>query len=303
MRISPRIHLSLMALALCCVVHSSAFAIEPKPLRENNGKVEIKNAQLKPFLTVSVAAGLAGIIDEVQVQEGDVIGLGDVLVKVRDEEARSNHQRAKLALETALIKANRDVDVRLAEKSAEVAEQELNRTLKANELAPDTYPVNEVERYRLVWERSKIDIERSKLDQQLALLAKQQAEIEVSQTQQTIDRHTIKCRMKAMVVSVDKHVGEWVDPSTKILEVMSTERLRVEGFLDGEVASSIQKGRSVDVTISIGNAKKSTVGKVIFVSPIANPANGQVRIFVEIENKDADFRPGMSVTAIISPLP
>ena len=47
-----------------------------------------------------------------------------------------------MALATATAKATRDVDIRLAEKSAQVAEQELGRTLKANSLAADTYPAN-----------------------------------------------------------------------------------------------------------------------------------------------------------------
>ncbi len=262
--------------------------------------IAVKNAILKPTQTVSVAAGVAGVIESVLVSEGDVVSLDQAIVRIRSDEAKLNHERAKLALLTATAKADRDVDIRLAEKSAQVAEQELGRTLKANSLAADTYPANEVDRYRLMFERAKIEVERYKLDQQLAMLAKKQAEIELQQTQQAIDRHTISSMTQAMVVSVEKHAGEWTDPSTKILELMSIDRLRVEGFVDANDGLQLKKGQPTSVMITVAKTTQSVQGKVMFVSPTANPANGQIRVFIEVENQESKFRPGMTVAATIT---
>ncbi len=262
--------------------------------------IVVKNAILKPTQTVSVAAGVAGVIESVLVTEGDVVSHDQAIVRIRSDEAKLNHERAKLALLTATAKADRDVDIRLAEKSAQVAEQELGRTLKANSLAADTYPANEVDRYRLMFERAKIEVERYKLDQQLAMLAKKQAEIELQQTQQAIDRHTISSMTQAMVVSVEKHAGEWTDPSTKILELMSIDRLRVEGFVDANDGLELKKGQPASVIITVAKTTQSVQGKVMFVSPTANPANGQIRVFIEVENQESKFRPGMTVAATIT---
>ncbi len=262
--------------------------------------IAVRNSILKPTQTVTVAAGVAGVIQSVLVTEGDQIAVGQTMVQIRCDEAKLNHERAILALETASAKAIRDVDIRLAEKSAQVAEQELGRTLKANQLAPDTYPANEVDRYRLMFERSKIEIERYKLDQQLAIFAKKQAEIEVKQSQQSIDRHAIGSTAQAIVVSIEKHAGEWVDPNDKMLELMSIDRLRVEGFVDANDALELKKGQGANVAITFAKTVTNIPGKVMFVSPTANPANGQIRIFIEIENRDAKFRPGMTVSATIA---
>ena len=93
--------------------------------------IVIKNAILKPMQTVSVAAGVAGVIESVLVTEGDIVSVDQTVVRIRCDEAKLSYERAKLALEMATAKAIRDVDIRLAEKSAQVAEQELGRTLKA----------------------------------------------------------------------------------------------------------------------------------------------------------------------------
>ena len=265
--------------------------------------IDIKSPILKPFVTVSIAAGVAGIIDEVYVQEGDLIASKTPLVKIRDDEAMLGLRRAKLALDTARMKAKRDVDIRMSEKSAAVAEQELGRTLKANSLAPDTYPINEVERFRLVWERAKIDIERFQLERDLAQLGEKQAEIEVEQTQQSVARHQVNSPMVAMVVSVDKHAGEWIDANSKIIEIVCTERLKLEGFLDSTDASSVSKGRLVSIQVTLNKSSQIIVGQVSFVSPIVNPVNGQVRVFVEVDNRDAKLRPGIPVFANIPAIP
>ncbi len=292
---------------ICSIVfHSAVFCSQAGSLcyvvnaQTATDAIMIKNTILKPIQTVSVAAGVAGVIERVLVAEGDIVSVDQTIVKIRCDDAKLNHERATVAFATATAKATRDVDIRLAEKSAQVAEQELGRTLKANSLAADTYPANEVDRYRLMFERSKIEIERFKLDQQLAILAKKQAEIELRQTQQAIDRHSIESSTQAMVVSVEKHAGEWVDPSTKMLELMSIDRLRVEGFLDANDALELKKGQPTNVTIMVSKTPHSLQGKVAFVSPIANPANGQIRVFIEVENQNARFRPGMTVAATIS---
>lgn len=285
-----------LALVLISLSSDSTVANAQTPVEG----IVVKNAILKPTQTVSVAAGVAGVIESVLVTEGDVVSLDQAIVRIRSDEAKLNHERAKLALLTATAKADRDVDIRLAEKSAQVAEQELGRTLKANSLAADTYPANEVDRYRLMFERAKIEVERYKLDQQLAILAKKQAEIELKQTQQAIDRHTIASMMQAMVVSVEKHAGEWTEPSTKILELMSIDRLRVEGFVGANDGLELKKGQQTSVMITVAKTTQSVQGKVMFVSPSANPANGQIRVFIEVENQESKFRPGMTVAATIT---
>ena len=284
---------SLAALLLFFVVAKIGIA------QGTTDAIAVRNSILKPTQTVSVAAGVAGVIESVLVTEGDQVSVRQTMVQIRCDEAKLNHERAILALETASAKAARDVDIRLAEKSAQVAEQELGRTLKANQLAPDTYPANEIDRYRLMAERSRIEIERYKLDQQLAVFAKKQAGLELKQTQQSIDRHAIGSTVQAIVVSIEKHAGEWVDPSDKMLELMSIDRLRVEGFVDANEALELKKGQVASVTIMVAKTPQSIQGKVVFVSPTANPANGQIRVFIEIENRESKFRPGMTVAATI----
>ena len=61
----------------------------------------------------------------------------------------------------------------------------------------------------------------------------------------------------------------------------------------------LKKGELAKVVVSIGKSPQNVQGVVSFVSPTANPANGQIRIYIEVENQNTRFRPGMVVTATI----
>lgn len=262
-------------------------------------RIEVKNSILKSLDTVSIAAGVAGVLGEVLVREGDIVDLKNPLAKVRDDEAALVVVQAQLALDTAKLKTTRDVDLKLAIKGAEVAAKELQRTLDANSRAADTYPANEVDRMRLMVDKSKLEIERAQLEQRLTILASEQAEAELRQAEQAVSRHTIFSPLSAMVISVEKQAGEWVDPNSTVVELMTMNPLRVEGFIDASTSNKVLAGNNANVSISIGTTVYEVTGKVKFVSPVANPVNSQVRVFIEIDNAESRYRPGLSVKATV----
>jgi multidrug efflux pump subunit AcrA (membrane-fusion protein) len=287
--------------AICLPISASGDdppnSIVSKDLRGT--QIEVKNSILKSLDTVSIAAGVAGVLGEVLVREGDIVDLKTPLAKVRDDEAALVVVQTQLALDTAKLKTTRDVDLKLAIKGAEVAAKELQRTLDANSRAADTYPANEVDRMRLMVDKSKLEIESAQLEQRLAILASEQAEAELRRAQQAVSRHTILSPLSAMIISIDKQAGEWVDPNSTVVELMTMNPLRVEGFIDASNAGKVFAGNEANVSISIGTMVYEVTGKVKFVSPVANPVNSQVRVFIEIDNAESRFRPGLSVKATV----
>jgi len=295
--IIPAISLGEDSLAKDSLAKDSLGATKSTDSRSTG--IEVKNSILKSLDTVSVAAGVSGVLGAVLVREGDIVNLKSPLAKVRDDEAALVVVQAQLALDTAKMKTTRDVDLKLAIKGSEVASKELQRTLDANARAADTYPANEVDRMRLMVDKSKLEIERAQLEQRLTMLASEQAEAELRQAEQTVSRHTIYSPSSAMVIAVEKQAGEWVDPNSTVVELMTMNPLRVEGFIDASNASSVVAGNNAKVSITIGTSSYEVIGKVVFVSPVANPVNSQVRVFIEIDNSESRFRPGLSVKATV----
>lgn len=280
-------------------VASNSAASDSGTSDTEDKSIAVKTPILKAPQIISIATGVPGIVEKVFVREGMVVNAGDALVRIRDDEVRMSLQQAELSLELAELKANRDVEIRLAEKSSEVAEQELKRALHANSIAADTYPPNEIDRYRLVFERSKLEIERAKLDQASAKLGLRLAVAEKDQAELQVAKHTIKSPIRATVVSIDRQVGEWADSVTKVLELIGVDQLRLEGFIDASEVVQVRVGMPARVRVMVGKEPTETLGKVSFISPTANPVNGQVRVFLDVDNSKGELRPGVNVMAEI----
>jgi multidrug efflux pump subunit AcrA (membrane-fusion protein) len=263
-------------------------------IRTSRGWIELKNPLVKAPNSISVAAGVQGVIETLQAREGDIRGPGTPIAKVRCDEAEMLVKRTELSLQIATLKSERKVDLLFAKKSAEVANQELARTLRANELAADTYPPVEVDRYRLLAERAALEIERAEVDMQLNRLNRDSIAVELAQAKRAVDRHIITAQEEAVVIDVFKNVGEWVEPSDKIIEIISIKKLRIEGLLESAQAESVRRGSHAEVIIADSKVP-ATKATVSFVSPIENPVNRQVKVFVDLENSRQAFRPGMAI--------
>ncbi len=107
----------------------------------------------------------------------------------------------------------------------------------------------------MVVERSRLEIERALLEQRLSQLAAEEAEAELIQAEIVARRHKIFAPVPAMVVAVEKQAGEWVEPNTTVVELMTMGQLRVEGFVDAAVTNRIPFGCKAKVIISSAPSK------------------------------------------------
>jgi multidrug efflux pump subunit AcrA (membrane-fusion protein) len=79
--------------------------------------------------------------------------------------------------------------------------------------------------------------------------------------------------------------------------LIGVDQLRLEGFIDASEVAQVAVGMPAKVRVLVGKEPTEAVGKVSFISPIANPVNGQVRIFLDVDNSKGELRPGVNVTA------
>jgi len=261
--------------------------------------LSIDGAILKTFESVSVAAQVPGIINQMSIKEGSKVTATLDVGHVNDTAVRLQAEKAKVAYLAAKKKKTNDIEKRLAMKSKAVAENEYLRAVGANNRVSGTYEVNEIERLKLIFDRTVLEIEKadylqSMLDSEVAL-----AEIEVRQSIDLYQRHRILSPCEGTVVSIEKRVGEWVEPGTILFKVVNTQRLRIEGFLNSKAATPELVGSKAKVSVENGDSVIESTAEIVFVSPDANPLNGEVRIFLELDNSDGILRPGLRPTITI----
>ncbi len=261
--------------------------------------IKVDSAILKTIEATTLAAEVPGTIRDLQVKEGDEVKAGQNLGNVKDEAVRLELAQLKTQIEIARKKQANDINRRLAEKGQQVANNEYQRALNANDRVPDTYPINEIDRLKLVTDQAQLELERARHEQEIAAFEVTLALGNYRKSYELYTRHQIVAPVAGVVVSVEKRTGEWVEPGTDLLRIVRIDPLRVEGFVAAADLDDDLVGRTAKVQLAEGSNQASIEGRVVFVSPDVNPANSQVRVFIEVDNAGGKLRPGLRVNAQI----
>ena len=274
-------------------------------------------------LAVQVAQLALGIAE---LKAADQLPLEASQAHVR--EAEQLHKQLEIEAAISKLRAESDVAVRLAEKSREVAQFELDRAGKAREAFAGAVSNAELNRLQVLFDQKTLEIEKAGEDRTIArmqpdadaasvtgqletvarakLLAAQElhamelaranlgvAETDLKLAQLQLARRKLVVPFDGIIVEVLRQPGEWVEAGTPIYRIVQLDRLRVEGFVDADVGSRLRSGLLVQIQLH-GDAKGDPIaGQISFVSPEIDPVNHQVRLQAEFENPDHRIRPGL----------
>jgi macrolide-specific efflux system membrane fusion protein len=256
--------------------------------------MEVESVVLRLLAEADVPAQEAGVLTNVAVREGDAVKKDAVLATIDDQVARMAELAAKLKYDVAHEKATNDVQVRFAQKAAEVAEAELNRSTESVARFAKSVSQSQLDVERLNVDKTRLEAEQADHNQQVAALEMKSAQNELDAAKVQLARRRIVAPFDGTVVQIFVRLGEWVEPGQKALRIVDTSRLKAEGFLSAGDANAKLLGASVQLTLE-GQGGKSFPGKISFVSPEVDPINGQVRVWAEIDNRSGALRPGQPV--------
>ncbi|REK12567.1 MAG: HlyD family efflux transporter periplasmic adaptor subunit [Planctomycetota bacterium] len=266
-------------------------------------EVEVSSVLVKLIEQVEVPAREAGVLEQVDVREGQMVEEGAEIARIDDSAPRLDKRTAELELVAAAKMAENDVKVRYARKSAEVADAELQRAVKSKQRLPDSVTDSEMDQLRLMAEKTILEIEQAELEFDLAKTTRALKENDVQIAEHDISQRKITAPLAGFVSEVSRHRGEWVQPGQTIVRILRLDRLRAEGLVDAEAVSAELVDRPVRLTVNQAGQAVQFEGKIVFVSPEIDPVNGQVRVWAEIENRDLQLRPGLHGSMVIEEAP
>jgi macrolide-specific efflux system membrane fusion protein len=262
--------------------------------------VEVPSMLIKLIEQRDVSARVEGQLAAVKVREGDLVEAGAVLAQIDDSEARTAENRTQVELEVAKSNAKNDVNVRFAAKAVEVSKAELKRSLDSNAKYAKSVSESELDRLRLLVEKSSLETEQAAHEFAVAGYTLKIKENECQAAQQKLERHKIVAPIAGIVVQVNRRGGEWVKPGDPVLRILRIDRLRAEGYLKAAALSRASQGQAVKLVVDLPGAPAAVFpGKVVFLDPEMDPVNAQVRIWAEVENEGLRLRPGMRAKMLL----
>jgi membrane fusion protein (multidrug efflux system) len=228
----------------------------------------------------------------VEPKEGDAVREGQIVARLMDEVAQASLDVAKLV-------ADDHVEIQFATKLNAVDAAEYAKDLEANKQHLNTVPDIEVRRAKLAMEKSHLQIDKAEHDMAVNKLKADQAEAELK-------TYRIVAPFNGVVTHIHKRRGEAVRQGDPILEVVNTDMVQVEGYVNEREIWSVKVGCPVTVRLSVPDAelnveKQTFQGRIGFVDVVADSASRETRVWAEVANPNNVLRPGLRATMTILP--
>ena len=298
-----RLALTAGSLALAAAITMSLLESTGDQARAQNGrlvqrKVIATDCSVLLIDKATLASDRPGIIGFLKSEEGDAVTANAPVAALKDEIARA-------ALATAEEKASSNIQEDYAIQAHKVAVKEREIAEDANRRVPGAVPKLELDKLELAEERFRLAIEQAKVDGRINVLTAKEAQVQ-------LDTYQILAPFKGVVSKVHKKPGEAVRQGDPILEIISTARMKVEGYISIPDWKTVKVGDPVTVTLNPTEfnlrpddpvfSKKFT-GTVRYIAPTIEPLLKRVLVRAEVKNPDGILLEGMNASMVISRAP
>lgn len=320
----------LVGLSLCASGRGPLTAADPAAKPANSTSiVTFENARLLFVDRHEVAFDRPGVLKFV-VEEGETVTQGQVVAQQEDSIARAavgvaearvmntaEIESAKLQAELAELKyqVSKQITDENNKKTAPptsdsqpaaptpVLESPPNPTAQSYEIYPKVdfpvYPKMMIDELRLTAASAKSEIGRFEKEHEVNQMGLLQAKAELEVLQ-------LKAPRNGIVTRAFKQTGEGAQSGEKILEIVSTQRIRAEVDVSAIAAARLKVGLPIIVIVeqptgetAMSVERYSTTLK--FIDPTITQIGQKVRIWAELDNSHGKLREGLKASMEIVP--
>ena len=217
-----------------------------------------------------LSVATAGLVTALQVDAGDRVARGDLLLELDGELARHQYEGARAA-EAQSLRALEDARRRLEE---------------ARRLAPK----------QSIAETVVKDIAAEVAEDEAAL---QRSRAEVGYRKGILDRHRLQAPFPGVISERNVELGEWVTPGQSVLALVSTEELRLDFQVPEDYLDRVQAGQQVEFTVGADRDRQYR-GQVLTTVPVTDPTVRTFLARVQTSEPIPGMLPGMSARAELS---
>jgi RND family efflux transporter MFP subunit len=230
----------------------------------------------EPVRSIEVAAGDTGRIVETYVARGDHVSRGDLLMvldqSVLEASRKVTEARAAAAARVQALEVERELQEGRYRKLLELQQEGAGSTEEVNRARADA----EVARLKVEAAREELDISRLELEEIAA----------------RIERRRVRSPIDGIVTDVLKELGEYVSANDPhVATVVQLDTLRVTFYLPTELAMPLARG--ANIPLRFPELRRTTTGRVEYVSPVTEADSGRARVDVIVANSGGTIRSGI----------
>ena len=238
----------------------------------------------EPLEDVTLGLEVEGIISRVFCDEGDHVKKGKCLLELNNklEELEINRRKllweSKAEVDSALervktLKSILDSSRQLFEETKSISKEELDK--------------QELEYKLAVAERKRLEIveEREKIEYEMAI--------------ESLNKRRLRSPINGIVVKLLVDEGESCEEHKPLVQLVNTGKCLFVCNVEERTGRNLKKKQILELEIKTGDTVVSKKGKIIFISPVVDPASSLMEVKTEFDNRDGAVWPGMSGTMIV----
>ncbi|MEC8559729.1 MAG: HlyD family efflux transporter periplasmic adaptor subunit [Planctomycetota bacterium] len=233
------------------------------------------------------------------IKPGNPVSKGELLARLDEGDFRRQYEIAERSINEIAARFDQlDIEERSARRMVELGQQDVEIVkdeLKRIESARDEGAANPREvdlvRQRLVQSETALTSAQSMLDGvpvTRRLLDNQKAAQVASRdlALRNLERCTIRSAIDGVLEVVDIELGERVGPGQRLARVVNLSKMVVEIRLPVSARDSVSIGNDVELTAR-GASERHWSGSVSRISPVDDPANRTMGVYVDIDQSPA----------------
>ncbi len=134
---------------------------------------------------------------------------------------------------------------------------------------------------------SKEELEKKEADYKVA-------KVEHDMAVEQLRRRLVLAPLAGTITEILLDSGEACQPYQALVRVVDARRCYFITHVEVRLATSLKLNQTVKLEIDTGAKPVSVSGKIDFLSPVADPASGLLKVKVLFENGEGEVRPGVS---------
>lgn len=261
-------------------------------------RVNTITGKVAASMEVNVVPKLGGKVAEVQVQVGDRVQAGQVLVRLDTTEIAAQVKQAEAGLETARANLEQTEQVKQAVQVAKAQHQAAKDNLERMEYL---YGQGAISQAQLDGARTQFQVAEAQLAQAEAnLKVADVARAQVLQAEAALELARAQLNNSAITAPIGGVVstryidpGEMAAPTMPVVTIVQVDTVAIEASVTEDYINRLQVGQEVKTTIKVVQ-EEPFAGKVASVSPAADARTRAYNIKIDLPNPEGALKPGMT---------
>jgi multidrug efflux pump subunit AcrA (membrane-fusion protein) len=268
-----------------------------------------------PEATVDVFSKVSGIMEQIEVEEGDRVKANQVVALMEREEKEAQLQEIRAALD--VLRANwAQMESGARPEEIARAEQLVRQTKASWETSLENYTrqknlkgrgfVSQQRYDEALLQLTRSEAEYRSAKEKLTLLRKgarqedrdalraqiRKAEAAVRLAEIHLSNTMIRAPVSGIVSRRFLDQGAHVNTTTPVLRIVAMDRVKVVVQVVEREIAQLMCGASTDIQVD-AYGEEVFQGEVACISPTVDPASRTTDVEVEVDNKDHRLKPGM----------